>query len=321
MNRIAYFDNARAILIFLVIIGHMMSKLVQDDQLIASMYVFIYTFHMPAFILISGYFSKKIHQQGYIAKLVKKLLIPYAVFQVIYTLYYSLLFEDNISFSFFIPRWGLWFLLSLLLWNILLYFFSRIKYGLPLAIIVSLLIGYDAHVSEFLSLSRTFFFFPFFMMGYYLKKEHFLTLKSRTHIIIGYLLAIFTFVIIYCFVPVEARLWLLGKRSFAEIANLPLELAWLARLCTYLVMTIATYMFLTIVPKRQLFFTSIGNVTITIYLLHMAVIRIFYDSPVHQYIAETNYYWIIFIIAFFIVYLLSRKLVVQFVHKITLGNK
>lgn len=320
MNRIPYFDNARAILIFLVVVGHMTSKLVQDDQLITSIYLFIYMFHMPAFILISGYFAKKVHQPNYIPTLVKKLLIPYAIFQVVYTLYYSLLFEDNISFSFFIPRWGLWFLLSLLLWNILLYVFSKFKYGLPLAIITSLLIGYDTHISEFLSLSRTFFFFPFFMVGYYLKKEHFLTLKTRVHVIIGYVLAIITFIIIYYYVPSEVRGWLLGKRSYAEITNLPMEFAWLARLCTYLAMAIATYMFLTIVPKRQLFFTSIGNVTLTIYLLHMAVVRIFYDSPLHQYIAETNYYWIIFIIAFFIVYVLSRKPVVQFVNKITLGK-
>ncbi|PKC52475.1 hypothetical protein RhiirA1_481416 [Rhizophagus irregularis] len=36
---------------------------------------------MPAFILISGYFSKKVYQPGYISKLVKKLIIPYALLQ------------------------------------------------------------------------------------------------------------------------------------------------------------------------------------------------------------------------------------------------
>lgn len=59
LKRIPYFDNARALLIILVVLGHMSSEFIEHDELIADVYLFIYTFHMPAFILISGYFAKK----------------------------------------------------------------------------------------------------------------------------------------------------------------------------------------------------------------------------------------------------------------------
>lgn len=316
LNRIAYFDNAKAILIFLVIAGHMLSKFLHNDHVIDSIYLFIYLFHMPAFILISGYFSKKVYQPGYISKLVKKLIIPYALLQVLYSLYYYFIFNDSISFSFFIPRWALWFLLSLIFWNLLLYGFGKIKYGIPIAIGISLIIGYDSYVGGFLSLSRTFFFFPFFLVGYYLQKHHFEALKSRLNVIIGAIVGIILVVVIYFYVPIEFSQWLHGKKSYEDMSSSFLQFGWAIRLVAYLGMAAATYMFLTLVPRKQLFFTSIGQNTMAIYLLHMALIRIFEASPLKVFIEEEHQYWIIFIIDVVIVYILSRPPVVNFVFKI-----
>lgn len=316
MNRIAYFDNAKAILIFLVVVGHILSKFLHNNHVLDSIYVFVYTFHMPAFILISGYFSKKVYEAGYLTKLVKKLLLPYAILQVSYSLYYLYIFDDSISLSFFIPRWALWFLVSLILWNILLYFFGKIKYGLPIAIVISLLIGYDSHVSEFLSISRTFFFFPFFLMGYYLQNSHFEKLKTRTNIIIGTIIGVILFISIYYFIPVEFSEWLHGKSSYEEIGLSLLPFGWANRLVAYICMAAATYMFLTLIPKRKLFFTAIGTNTMSIYLLHMALVRIFEDSSLRAFIENQEQYWIIFFIAIFIVYILSRHFVVNIVYKV-----
>ncbi|MCP1145570.1 acyltransferase family protein [Lysinibacillus endophyticus] len=322
MNRIPYFDNARAILIYLVIVGHILSKYIDDSHLLGSIYMFIYTFHMPAFILISGFFAKKIYESGYLTKVIKKLLFPYILLQIFYSVYYYYIFDDSIELSLFIPRWALWFLLSLILWNILLYFFGKIKYGLPLALVISILIGYDDSINEVLSLSRTFFFFPFFLVGYYLKTEHLLKLKSRTHVLNGVLLAMIGFITIYYFVPIEQHVWLLGKRPYDEISTVPMQWAWLGRFVAYIVMFTATYMFLTLVSNKRRFYTSIGSVTISIYLLHMVVIRIFYDSPIKEYILESKQYWLIFVFAASILFILSRKPVYTVVNQIcTLPTK
>ena len=53
-----YFDNAKAILIILVVIGHIIEPFIEDIYTLKIIYEFIYTFHMPAFILLSGYFFK-----------------------------------------------------------------------------------------------------------------------------------------------------------------------------------------------------------------------------------------------------------------------
>ena len=55
-SRIYFFDNLRALLIFLVVLGHMFEIFVSRISDIA--YVFIYLFHMPLFVFCSGYFAK-----------------------------------------------------------------------------------------------------------------------------------------------------------------------------------------------------------------------------------------------------------------------
>ncbi|CEA02874.1 hypothetical protein BN1048_01881 [Jeotgalicoccus saudimassiliensis] len=42
MSRMPFFDNARLILIFLVVFGHMIQPFASDSQLINSIYAFIY---------------------------------------------------------------------------------------------------------------------------------------------------------------------------------------------------------------------------------------------------------------------------------------
>ena len=53
-----FFDNAKFILIFLVVFGHFLRSFIEESEIIYSLYKVIYTFHMPAFILISGFFAK-----------------------------------------------------------------------------------------------------------------------------------------------------------------------------------------------------------------------------------------------------------------------
>lgn len=52
MKRDAFFDNAKLFLIVLVVFGHSMQPMTNDSEFMYSLYTFIYTFHMPAFILL-----------------------------------------------------------------------------------------------------------------------------------------------------------------------------------------------------------------------------------------------------------------------------
>src|SRR5215213_1746978 len=56
--RVPFWDNARFGTIVLVVIGHAIQRQTSDSNNALSLYLFIYAFHMPAFAIISGYFSK-----------------------------------------------------------------------------------------------------------------------------------------------------------------------------------------------------------------------------------------------------------------------
>ena len=53
-QRIYRYDNVKALLIFLVVLGHMTTDYVSDSHLVRWTTLWIYSFHMPAFIFLSG---------------------------------------------------------------------------------------------------------------------------------------------------------------------------------------------------------------------------------------------------------------------------
>ena len=57
-KRIFLFDNVKFLLIVLVVTGHFLLRYVDNYCHYRSLFLFIYSFHMPLFIFISGLFHK-----------------------------------------------------------------------------------------------------------------------------------------------------------------------------------------------------------------------------------------------------------------------
>lgn len=57
-GRNPFFDNAKYLAIVLVAMGHAWEPLTDGSRAAEAFYMTVYTFHMPAFIIISGYFSR-----------------------------------------------------------------------------------------------------------------------------------------------------------------------------------------------------------------------------------------------------------------------
>ncbi|WP_052356695.1 acyltransferase family protein [[Clostridium] dakarense] len=62
INKNYFVDNLKVLLIFLVVFGHLIERYINTNDTLMGMYMFIYTFHMPLFIFISGFLSKNIHK-------------------------------------------------------------------------------------------------------------------------------------------------------------------------------------------------------------------------------------------------------------------
>ncbi|WP_449536610.1 acyltransferase family protein [Ferdinandcohnia sp. Marseille-Q9671] len=302
-----YFDNAKFILIMLVVFGHFIQPFIGDHKIIMTIYHFVYSFHMPAFILVSGFFAKSFQKEGYIKKTAKKLLIPYLIFQLLYTIYYYFLYKgETLLFQPLDPQWSLWFLISLFCWNVMLYAYTKLpmKWSISLAIVVGVGIGYIPFVGNYLSLSRTFVFFPLFLLGFYCKKEHFMALK-RPLIQVGSAVLLAAIFIGYYFVPEFNTGWLLGSKSYETLSQA--NFGGLIRLAIYFVSIIMTIAFLSLLPKRQYFFTRWGTHTLYVYLLHGFVIKYFRNSQWLDYMQDTGTILLLVVASLILTLLLSTK--------------
>ena len=107
--RVPYWDNARFACIVLVVMGHATQRLTSDSNNAYLVYLFIYGFHMPAFAVISGYFSKAeppgVRQMR---RVVTDIIVPYLIMQAIWSLV-QFLVEGNRSVNLTEPHWTLWF--------------------------------------------------------------------------------------------------------------------------------------------------------------------------------------------------------------------
>lgn len=102
-KRIDYFDIAKGIGIILMILGHMS---LQNEYLKN----FIYSFHMPLFFIISGYFYKKRENKVCIKNILKKLIIPYIITCVAIIVYkvFRLVLDGNFTeITNTVKVWGL----------------------------------------------------------------------------------------------------------------------------------------------------------------------------------------------------------------------
>lgn len=113
-QRLQYFDALKAFTIFLVLCGHSIQYLLHSSPDDSTFFCLIYTFHMPLFMMMSGYFSFSAVKRGFwesIATRARMLLLPIATLSFILAALYLFLRSENLIYKFFYLFGGnLWFL-------------------------------------------------------------------------------------------------------------------------------------------------------------------------------------------------------------------
>lgn len=312
-----YFDNAKFVLICLVVFGHFIRSTIEENDFMMNLYKFIYTFHMPAFILISGYFAKGFKKKGYVKKITKKLIFPYLIFHGIYTVYYTLIKGENFLSSMdpLNPHWSLWFLISLFFWNIMLFPFSKLNKfaALFISFAIGILAGYFDFISNYLSLSRTFVFLPIFLAGFYLNSGHFHSIVKWPMRLTSFIALSLIFVS-YFHLSFDYE-WLFGSKPYSAFGD-PDFTSALTRLGFYLLTFVTTFGFLSFIPRKRYFFTKWGARTFYVYLLHGFIIQTIRESELENWVMEIENTLIIAVISVMITFILSSNPVKAFTQPI-----
>lgn len=162
-----YADFLKYFLIWMVVLGHFINFYQRTAGPISGLYQCIYTFHMPLFVFISGYFSK--HLNTYRKKNIDTLLYPFIVFQFLNILYAYIIPIEPLKDNFFYPYHQNWYLIALFWWRTITPYkqFFKDYVVIVSAIVISLGVGYCSDWGNFLGLYKTAYFLPFFILGTY----------------------------------------------------------------------------------------------------------------------------------------------------------
>ena len=272
-QRSTFWDNYKGILIFLVVFGHFIYTYAANkpESLAGELYTFIYSFHMPAFIFCSGYFSRSARSRG--KESLTQLLLYYLVFNTL-MLVFTKVYRGT-EFKFLGPYFSYWYILSLVAWRALIGPLDKVKGLLPLTILITLLMGYSKDFILELSIRRTIGFFPFFVAGYLVNKEkleNFLANRKPWQMAL-------------CWIPVIAAMaaGFLAVNYFGitdgatMMASYTTKINIFHRILLLTVSAAAIIAMLLVVPSRKIpLLSQMGKNSLLIYLAHRFVTMLYY---------------------------------------------
>ncbi len=279
--RVAVWDNARFIAVTLVVIGHGIQRLTYDSNNALVVYLVIYAFHMPAFALISGYFSKAAPPGAkQMRKVLTDILLPYLIMEGIWTLV-QFLVEGKREFNPTQPSWTLWFLLALGIFRLILPYLALLRWPLLWAVVVSVGVGYFDNVDSTFSLSRAIGILPFFVLGWKLREWGTIDrwhaaervagwARAAAVVVLGAWVAV-VIIFIEPFRAIDLRFWFFYDDSYRGLG----EDQWWAGLVRLGLIGLALVLsaaFFVLVPRRRTWMTDLGQATMYIYLLHSFVL-------------------------------------------------
>lgn len=281
-KRDLWFDNIKGILMVFVVIGHFSATLVSADESVEIIYKIINSFHMPCFMIVTGYLSQRRVRQKDYSKMFTRLIIPYFTAQLLVYLSAALIpnglhfinVQSAEGINFFTPSYHLWFLCAVILFNLitpkLSELFAKCPYVLLLlSFALSAGVGYCAEVFA-LRLTKSIAFYPFFLIGFFCKKEFILHLKSTKWIkaisAAVFLCACGLFIkyndfIFYKIFPMATPY---DKYSEEFTGAYPVA----ARCVLLAAAPIISFAFMSLVPKCKTIFTYVGQRSMYVYVLH-----------------------------------------------------
>lgn len=304
-NRNLRYDSLKGFLIILVILGH-----IPGDY---NLKYFIYVFHMPLFVLLSGYFTKIPSNIKDLWHSLKGIVKPLILFQFIYVSLEYVIFNRIEIASIITPIWILWYLMSLILWRIFTFLFQKPIHNDPflfflVAIMIALFSGYCPIRNPF-SLQRTLNFFPFFLAWLYLRQRADV-LSSLAGLggakIASIIVIVISVIVVWCgLYPEKMYDMLRGAHSYV-IQDFPVKLL-------LIVWSFSLSFAFLLIAKENCILSIIGKDSLVYYLLHGLLVRYVLKPIVAYYGLPANFLlsFVYCLAVLAIIYMLNKTVFVR----------
>ena len=276
-ERIYKFDNIKLLSILLVVVGHVIEPYTGKSDMFKSLFIFIYSFHMPLFIFISGLFQKRFSDTN-------KLKINKIAFYV--TLGFLLKILNALcrmvkSGKFKMDVFGGgaidWFLFVLSMFMVTAYLIRKVHpaISLSVAFVLGNVSGYFPSICDDMWLSRYFVFLPIYLIGYYMTPELLIKIEKKgvTKIISGLFMLLY-FVLCFRALPLVYKLRPLftGRNPFSSAALFD-GCGFQHRLLCYAISLILCMAVFSFIPNIKVpILSNMGANTLSVYFWHRPIL-------------------------------------------------
>lgn len=280
-SRIAFLDNARFWAMGLVVIGHALFYFVSLEAG-RAIYYWIFLFHMPLFVMLSGYISRNFSATpGQIQRAVSTLVIPYLLVESLYQVLQRYYTGRPDPYTLLSPQWVAWFLAALLVWRLSTPIWRHLKHPILISILISLLVPLT-EIPNVMALPKVLGMLPFYVIGMHMTLERFERLaKWRVRAVsVTFLAAVG--VACATFSSGWALAWTKWRDRYDEepLLATPIEGAAI-RALLIVVGVLMCMAVLSLIPWGKSWTSSLGSRTLYSYLLHgFVVVLIARQTPI-----------------------------------------
>ncbi|QWF23699.1 acyltransferase family protein [Nocardioides sp. LMS-CY] len=261
-----WFDNAKMMLVTLVVVGHSW-VLLPDTDVVGHFYDFLYAWHVPAFVFVTGYLSRGfVYSKVRMWQLFRTVVVPYLLFETALAIFRIYVGGEELDDLFRDPHWPMWYLAALFLWRLLTPILRPMWGGLAVAVGVSLVAG--MYAGDTLDIARVLGLLPFFVMGLKATPERLEWLRKKP----AQAAAVAVFVGIWVLTTWTdawaSTEWLYYRSRYDEMGYGDDVQALLTRALVLAIGTLGAWAFFALVPRIDGWFARMGAATLVVYLFH-----------------------------------------------------
>ena len=189
-------DSLKFLLICTVVFGHVIMTLGSSKTELA-MFNFIYSFHMPLFVFLSGYFTRP----GEMTEKSVRGAFHFLSLFILFDLLMWIIIPRDVNYrTILTPQYAMWYLLSMSYWRFLSMFVKKewlTLRNLAIVTVFSALVGFVPFISEIASFNRTVCFLCFFMAGMMCRGTIFFNKVKKIPVWVAIIPSIVIFIIMF----------------------------------------------------------------------------------------------------------------------------
>ncbi|MBE5958273.1 MAG: hypothetical protein E7254_05335 [Lachnospiraceae bacterium] len=286
-ERIAYWDNLKLVLIYLVVVGHFLIPISNKTGTVNATFQWIYFFHMPAFVFVSGFFSKSFvkREDQRVNKLAGYILLYFIYFFALYFLEIAVLNAGR-TLTLFSTKSAPWYMLAMAAWLIIIPYFKDLNpyVGITVAIIFGLLIGTDNATCNAPTIARIIILLPFFVAGYYFNGERIKNIKIWMRLLAVIILIAIFLLIFYNTQEVNKYMgFFYSERSYLSMGKGNIKGIEL-RMIFYIVASLMTACVMCLIPSKRNILTVIGERSLSVFVIHRLLRAFFVKYNFYKHI-------------------------------------